>query len=475
MIITIDIGTTYVKALVFDNSLNTVFNTKSRLITHNPDPGHFEQDPDHVFIKTEDALHKALTYCQKQESKVKAICFSNAMHSIFPVDSNDNPLQNAMIWSDTRAADIVSEYLQNNDWYPVYSETGTPVHPMSPLFKIMWIQKYSDLKIKKFISLKEYIFKKWTNEYVVDYSTASASGLFNNKELIWSKRAMELADINESMLSKPVPSTSIYSYKILQDEQQNIPLVIGATDGCLATIGDLSESGSNLSLTIGTSSAARIISNKTFSHPEGKTFSYFLKKNHYIVGTPSNNGGNVLEWMSAKLLEYSDLNESLTRVKENVLMHSEPCSKGLVFIPYLYGERAPVWNSNAKGLFYGVTAVHNKTDFARAVIEGVIMNLRYNAELIESSLNKSIALSGSVLNIEGIPQLTANIFGRRVHINTGTDLSSKGAAIIAFEALNERHSGTVEANELVFLPDADLAIKYETHFQEFKKIVDTFY
>ncbi len=179
--------------------------------------------------------------------------------------------------------------------------------------------------------------------------------------------------------------------------------------------------------------------------------------------------------MSDKFLEHSNLNESLTRVNENILMRSEHCANGLIFIPYLYGERAPVWEPDAKGLFYGITSSHTKTDFARAVIEGVIMNLRYNAELIKNPINRNIVLSGSVFNIEGIPQLTANILGMEVHFNSGTDLSARGAAIIALEAIGEEHSGKVMGNDTVFKPDDDFVTQYEAHFREFRKVVELFY
>ncbi len=480
MIIAIDIGSSYVKALVFNASLKSVFEIKARLVTFTPEQGHFEQNPDRVLKKTNEVLAKALKFCEHKQ--VDAISLSNAMHNIFPIDNNDNPLYNALLWSDTRASSIVNEYIKTKKWFPLYAETGTPIHPMSPLFKIIWFQQNKPevtKNLKKYISLKEYILHKWIGKYVVDYATASATGLFNIHELSWNKLALQLTSLNESMLSKPVPVDTIYSYPIHGKEPKNdksIPLIIGATDGCLATISDRpTDASSHLSLTIGTSSAARIISTKPFAHPEGKTFCYYLNKDQYIVGSPSNNGGNILEWLGLKFLNYNDLNKKLTQVNQNILSKSEPCSRGLICIPYLYGERAPVWNSQAKGMFYGVTPKHTKVDFARAVIEGVIMNLRYNTELLDKAMWQTITLSGSVFHIEGIPQLTANIFAKEVQINSGSDLSATGAAIVAMQAVGLAPSTSVSKNDKVYTPDVAISKKFEKHYPKFKKVIDTYY
>jgi len=191
--------------------------------------------------------------------------------------------------------------------------------------------------------------------------------LFNIHTKKWNAESLELLQITSDKLSQPVAVT--HCEKNLLPAYQsfwgngNIPFVIGASDGCLANLGCGAISGKEAAITIGTSGAVRIAASKPFIHPKGKTFSYILTDEIYINGGPTNNGGNVLQWL-ANIFYENDSAENLQKIIS--LAANENSNAGeLIFLPYLYGERAPVWNAHARGIFFGLSALHGKSSFGK--------------------------------------------------------------------------------------------------------------
>ncbi|MEC2628091.1 FGGY family carbohydrate kinase, partial [Bacillus cereus] len=245
-------------------------------------------------------------------------------------------------------------------------------HPMSPLSKLVWLQnEQAELFAKsyKFISIKEYVFYKLYKEYVIDYSIASATGMFNLKSLKWDEEALHVAGITDEKLSKLVPTT--HSLTGLDEEfakEMNVlvstPFVVGASDGVLSNLGVNAIDPGVVAVTIGTSGAIRAVTNRPVTDPKGRIFCYALTEDHWVIGGPVNNGGMIFRWARDQLgtseIELAkrlgkDPYEVLTEIAAKV----NPGSDGLLFHPYLAGERAPLWNANARGSFFGL-GLHHK-------------------------------------------------------------------------------------------------------------------
>ena len=176
--------------------------------TFHPQPDYSEQDPEQIFITTLYILKNLLNeHIHPKKYKVKAICFSSSMHSVLPVDKSGNPLGNAIIWADNRGAkeaELLKKLPQNES---IYHATGTPIHPMSPLIKITWLKNNDQERFAqtyKFISVKEYVTKQLTGEYVIDHSIASSTGLFDIHKLNWHQESLDFAGISADRLSEPV-------------------------------------------------------------------------------------------------------------------------------------------------------------------------------------------------------------------------------------------------------------------------------
>ena len=270
----------------------------------------------------------------------------------------------------------------------MYQRTGTPIHPMSSLSKIFWM-KHEEPEIFKqtsmFADIKTYIFYQLYEQFVIDYSMASATGMFNLEQLTWDDEALKLLGINHSQLPNPVPTTHILKgmkkrYATLMGIDENTPVVVGASDGVLSNLGVNSYQLGEVAVTIGTSGAIRTVIDKPRIDDKGRIFCYILDEEHYVIGGPVNNGGVILRWLKDEILASEvetakrlgvDPYDVLTQIASRV----KPGAEGLIFHPYLAGERAPLWNADARGSFFGLTLSHKKEHMIRAALEGVLYNL----------------------------------------------------------------------------------------------------
>ena len=256
------------------------------------------------------------------------------------------------------------------DGRAIYLHTGTPIHPMSPLCKIMWLrhdQPELFARTPRFVGVKEYILYRLFCIRLVNHSIVSATGLFNLQQLDWNDGALELLGIGANQLSQLVPTTHHLSGLQPVLAQQlgllpSTPCVIGANDGVLSNLGVNAIGAGQVAVTIGTSGAMRTVIDKPLTDPSGRTFCYALTDKHWVVGGPTNNGSGIFSWVrdelataeaaarEAGLYPY----EALTSIAATVAAASE----GLLFHPYLAGERAPLWNADACGSFFGLAMDH---------------------------------------------------------------------------------------------------------------------
>lgn len=299
----VDIGTTSTKAVLFTVQGDIKETHHAEYPLYTPDSLTAEQKPDEIFTAVLSVIKQVVAKSQMDKSKLAFISFSSAMHSIIAVDEQGKPLTNCITWADKRAASFADELKENGKSDELYKRTGVPIHPMSPLVKIMWM-KHEKKDIAggtcKFVSIKEYIFYKFFGEFVVDYSIAAATGCLNINELTWDEEALKAADISEKQLSKVVPTTHVlkgmksdlaYALNINEDT----PFVIGSSDGVLSNIGLGAINKGEIAVTIGTSGAIRTITREPLLDEQGRTFCYPLMKDRYVVGGSVNNGGGGVE------------------------------------------------------------------------------------------------------------------------------------------------------------------------------------
>ncbi|HEV7330605.1 MAG TPA: gluconokinase [Flavisolibacter sp.] len=470
----IDIGTGSVKAVALDSKGQVLHSGQIFYATATKT----EQDIELVWQSFQQCIREAVLTLQ---TPPVAIGLSSAMHSIMAVDENGRPLTKAILWSDTRSTDIAQGLRGTTLGDQLYLATGTPVHSMSPLCKIRWWKENDPVvfsKASKFISIKEAIWYRLFGEYVIDHSLATATGMFNHQQLQWDSAALSFAGIVSQQLSHPVQVT--YRNNSLSPDLATLlglpagtPFLIGASDGCMANLGSLCLSPAEAAITIGTSAAVRITTTSPVQKPEQMIFNYLLEEGIYVCGGAINNGGNVFQWLLNNLFAghtsvrtYTDLFHLLTSVPAG--------SNGLLFLPYLHGERAPIWDEQSCGVYFGLTVQHGLAHMARAAAEGVGFALKQILSILEETCGsvQQLRISGGLVEAAAVMQLLADITGKEVVVQQTEDASAIGAAMLVLKA-----SGMIKdyrtiswENKQVYVPDRNNADVYQAMFPLYKKL-----
>jgi gluconokinase len=217
---------------------------------------------------------------------------------------------------------------------------------------------------------------------------------------------------------------------------------VGANDGVLSNLGVDAIGPGEMAITIGTSGAMRTIVERPVTDPDGRTFCYALTDRHWAIGGPVNNGGIVLRWMRDKLCSAEcetaqhrqiDAYELLTGMAEQV----GPGAEGLLFHPYLTGERAPFWDANLRGSFFGLGMHHRKEHLIRAILEGVVYNLYSILPIVEELVGpmRSIKATGGFARSPLWRQILADVFDQEVIVPESFESSCLGAAVLGLYAL----------------------------------------
>jgi gluconokinase len=442
-ILGIDIGTTNTKAVAYDGDGNPLAQANSGYLFITEKEGYHELDPEVLLKAVTDVMKTVLQ--QTSGDELAAVCFSSAMHGLIAVDEHGHPLTNMITWADLRSADCAMRLRFSELGHRIYERTGTPIHPMSPLCKIMWLKENEPeifARTLKFISIKEYVFFHFFGKYIVDHSVASSTGLFDIYNLDWNSDALQAAGITADKLSTPVRTTHVIKgiaegYATMLGISSDTLFVAGASDGCLAHIGSNALDASDVSLTIGTSGAVRMMVDKPAFDPQQRIFNYVLTENLFLSGGPLNNGGNVLQWYAKGFLK-----KEFTRADEFDEFIAEACavpagSEGLIFLPYIYGERAPVWDAEARGIFFGVSSVHTSAHFMRAIMEGISFALFEILNVLEETIGSAgnIYASGGFIRSRQWISLLTDVLGKKIYITHAEDSSAAGAAMLAMVAL----------------------------------------
>jgi gluconokinase len=447
-VIGVDIGTTSTKSVLFktDGTIVSTFGVEYPLYSPNPETA--EQNPHEIFQAVIKTIKEVIS--KVDPADLLCVSFSSAMHSVIAVDRDGTPLSNCMTWADNRSAKWAEKIAKEMNGHEIYLRTGTPIHPMSPLSKITWIRnEQTDLFMKtfKFISIKEYVFHKLFKRFVIDYSIASATGLFNLESLDWDKEALEVAGITAEHLSEPVNTTFSLTgldavYAAEMGIHAEVPFVVGASDGVLSNLGVNAIQPGVVAVTIGTSGAIRTVTDKPVTDPKGRIFCYALTDDKWVIGGPVNNGGMIFRWVrdqlgSSEMETAKRLGKDPYEVLTEIASLVKPGSDGLLFHPYLAGERAPLWDANARGSFFGLSLHHKKEHMIRSVLEGVILNLYTVLLALEELIGepKSIQATGGFARSELWRQMMADIFDQEVSVPESFESSCLGAALLGLYGL----------------------------------------
>jgi gluconokinase len=458
----IDIGTTATKAICFDVHGNVVRQVSQSYEMYHPKPNWSVQNPQEI-------LETVLNCITEITNGIKPefISFSSAMQSIIAIDETGKPLTDAILWADNRAIRIAEELKKSEKGKYFYEKTGIPIHPFSPITKIAWFKEFDSevfSKTYKFISIKEYVWHHLTHEYSTDTSMASGTGLLNIHTLQWDDEILDFLNIKTEQLSKVCDVT--HQCKGISD---NFLYIIGGGDGALANLGTGAMNKNCIALTIGTSGAVRLPIEKPYLDEQMRTQCYHLMDDQYLTLGAVNNGAIILQWLRETLLKTDKSFEVLFEEAEKIPAGSE----GLLFVPYLLGERAPIWDASAQGAILGMQIIHTQTHLVKATLEGILFGLFQITEILlpdpEKRKQTKVMASGGFGKSELWLQMVADIFQMIVETSQTIEGSAWGAVLIGMKSLGIDIS-TENKTGKTFLPNVKHKKVYEEAFAKFKKV-----
>ena len=478
-VIGFDIGTGSAKAVAVNIAGKPIAASQVYYKTSSPQPGYSEQNPEIIWKAFVKCINNILS---KTKHIPLCVSLSSAMHSLLVIDDKSIPITALITWEDTRSEKIAADLRNSLSAEEIYKSTGTPVHSMSPLCKIKWLKENEPQIFKaaaKFISIKEFIWYRLFNTYEIDFSVASATGLFNIENKEWNRASLQYCGIAVRQLSKPVATNFIRNSVNSSVAKKlkippNVKFCIGASDGCLANIGSNATKRGVAALTIGTSGAVRIAGTKPLINYHAMIFNYVLDKKTFISGGPINNGGNVMKWLFKTFLNNDAPSQNdYKNVFKSIESISAGC-EGLVFLPYLYGERAPIWDEKATGVFVGIKSFHTNAHFIRAAVEGICFSLKTILEIIENSTTfiTQLNVSGGFVHSAIWMQILADVTGKNLCLVQTEDASSIGAALMGMTALKliNNYRSPHRQNNIIIRPGKKNVAVYKNYYPIYKNL-----
>ncbi|MEN3203506.1 MAG: xylulokinase [Atribacterota bacterium] len=469
LIIAHDLGTTGNKATLFDPEGKILASSFFGYETFYPDALSVEQNPEDywkaVCVSTQELMEKA----KVRKEDIGVVSFSGQMMGALPVDAKGNPLARIIIWADRRGIKEVEWVRERIADEEIYRITGHRLSPNYSLAKILWFRNARPevyTKAHKFLLAKDFVVFRLTGKWATDFSDASGTNLFDIVEERWSPKILDATGLDEEKLPPVFPSFAVVG-EITKEAAEEVgllpgtPVVIGGGDGACAACGAGVVREGQAYNYLGSSSWIALASNQPFYDPKMRTFTF-----HHLApglfmptGTMQAAGGSY-QWCRDALCGEEIKAAKALGVSPYLLMDLEaekvsPGSEGLLFLPYLLGERAPWWNPHARGVFIGLTPRHRKAHMIRAVLEGVSLNLRIILDAFrEQGLQiENMRLIGGGAKGDFWAKMLANVFGmevlRPVYLEEATSL---GAAICGGVGIG-LYRGIEVAEELVKIRD----------------------
>jgi gluconokinase len=440
VVVGLDVGTTATKAVAFGIGSSWRHTVVREYPLLQPSPGELVQDPDTVVAAALDALAEVVR--QSRDASVVAVSLSSAMHGLIGLDHDLRPLTPLLTWADARAADEARSLRAAGQAAELHRVSGTPVHPMSPLTKLMWFSRHEpslSSRARAWVGLKDYLVNALTGTLATEVSSASGTGLLDLRTRDWNPAALDLADVRHDQLPVVLPTTA--TLRLSPDAAARVglpaatPVVIGAGDGPLGNVGTGALAPGVVGLSIGTSGAARMVVSQPVLDRSERLFCYALTDDAWVVGGAVSNGGATIRWAGEVFGAIGDADAMGDAELLDLAASVPPGSDGLVAVPYLLPERAPLWDPTVTGAFLGVRHGHTRGHFVRALVEGVALQLAAVVdELDRLQPVTQVRATGGAFRSRVWREVVAGALGRPVTVTGSADGSALGAAALALLA-----------------------------------------
>lgn len=464
----VDMGTTGVRAVLFDRDGTQVGLAYEEVPMLCTQPGMSELDPEGVFRATLSVMRRVLQEsggaagvptagaheagAPRAPMTLQAIGFSTQMHSFLAVDGEGTPLTNVLTWADSRPLPQSLELERRYDAADLYRRTGCRVqHPSYPLSKILWLKATRPdafAAARRFLTLKSYVLFRLYGVHVADRTDASCTALLGIRTFRWDDDILHgILEIGADRLPEVVDCTFLLrgmrkEYADHIGIPADLPVAAGSGDGILANLGCGVIDDTAMSCTIGTSGALRVAVGEPLLDPHQRTWCYCFTQDTWVAGGAVNNGGLVLRWLRDLMREQFSLEADRAGVGgvyalfDRYAREIPPGSDGLLFLPLLTGDRSPDWNASARGLLAGMDLSHDRRHLVRAAMEGVLYRMMTVYEVLASMNDRPVRImaNGGYVSSDIWLQIQADLFGKEIAVAGVEEASAFGAAYLAMAA-----------------------------------------
>ncbi len=490
-VIGVDIGTSGTKTVLFDEKGTAVAGYLAEYPLYQPKIGWAEQYPEDWWNATHTGIKAVIEKSGVSPDDIKGVGLSGQMHGLVLLDKNGEVLRRSIIWCDQRTtaeADELNEIIGRERLIEI---TGNPAITGFTAAKIMWVQKNEPelyARTAKILLPKDYIRYKLTGEYATEVSDASGMQLMDIKNRCWSDEILKKLNIDKSLLGKMYESCEVTGTinsdaAKLSGLNEGTIVVGGAGDQAAGAVGNGIVKPGIISSTIGTSGVVFAHMDNLQIDKDGRihTLCHAVPGKWHVMGC-TQGAGLSLKWYRDNFCRAEMEASKGMEVDPYYLMDQQaakiaPGCEGLIYLPYLMGERSPLNDPNAKGVFFGLSAKHTKYDMLRAVMEGVVYSLNDCLDIIrQMGIDTSeVRASGGGGKSKLWRQMQADMFGCDINTINVSEGPALGVALLAavgagiYSSVPEACEATISVKETMKPIDENVET-YKKYFPVFRGI-----
>ncbi len=491
----IDVGTSACKTAIFDRDGQVLGTASGSYPVYYPKPGWAEQNPEEWWSAVGEAVKAVLAKSQISPTEIVGIGVDGQSWSAIPVDKEGNVLANTPIWMDTRAVEECRKLDETIGSKAIFDLCGNPVQPSYTAPKVLWYQKEMPEvyeKTDKILQSNSFLVYKLTGKFTQELSQGYGLFHFNMRTGTWDEDMCRAMGLDPEMFPEIYPCHQVVGTVTKEAAEacgliEGIPVVAGGLDAACGTLGaGVLHNGETQEQ--GGQAGGMSICTDTYKADERLILSYHVVPDEWLLQGGTVGGGGVMRWMEQEFGDYERIlakdrgTSSLTLFNEEAEEVPAGC-EGLIFLPYMSGERSPIWDPNAKGVFYGLDFSKTKGHMIRASMEGVAFSLRHNLEVAKAAgadVSVLRAMGGSA-NSKLWTQIKSDVTGKPIIVPYSDTATTLGAVLLAgvgvgmYKDFEEAVSLTVK-DQRSHEPDAlnkDVYDKnYETYLSLYEHLKD---
>jgi len=463
-VLALDIGTSGLRAAVFDESATLLDATESRrtydLITDSH--GRAELDPRIMLESAIACIGETLEAFEKKHPgrAVSAVGASSLWHSLLGLDTRGEPLTNVITWADARGTEHVAQLRENLEARDVHRRTGCMLHASFWPGKLLQLEAQDSAfgDVAKWVSPAEYLYQKIAGVSACAPGMASATGLYNPSTLEWDHEMLKICRVDVDRLQQldagPQRPDSAKLARHGLERLGDARWYAAIGDGAASNLGSGGDRHGVAAINLGTSGAVRLLEVGTEVNVPYGLFGYRIDEERYLVGGAISNLASLLQWCWREL----DIPDSIDQL-DDLLESRQTPEHGLAVLPFWLNERAPRWRDDLSGTIFGITQATTSLDIAQATLESAFHRLA----LIISALKQTrsierIVVSGGLATRPSAMQRLSNVLNEPLEVCSVTDASIRGAAAYVLS----RENITISSPEIAYrlIPDPKISERY---------------